>query len=107
MAITNTVGGYMKPAPGVTSASQFMHAGETSVHTGHSGSQTGNGHDIGQHKTFAQTSPGVHYNKPQHDSQFLGTFEHKAETSIHKGSTPGSRTTQPQSDMPVAGNWPA
>jgi len=65
-----------KPAPGVTQASTHMHPAHTSVHMGNPGSQTGNGADIGDFTAHQHTMPDVHFNKPQHDSEFVGTREH-------------------------------
>jgi len=99
---------YNKPAPGVTQASTTMHAGQTSVHQGATGgSRTANGANIGEFAAAQHTMPEVHYNKPQFQTTWGGTYEHRSETSVHKGAQPGSRTAQPDSEMPVAGNWKA
>jgi|ERR1700747_381401 len=95
---------FNKPAPGVTQHSTHMHGGQTSVHMGATtGSRTANGTEVaGDFKAAHHPMPNVHFNKPQHDSEFVGTHMHSAETSVHKGHM-GSQTGA----GPDAGVWPA
>ena len=87
-----TSGGWMPAAPGVVEHSTHMHAAETSVNSGHAGSETAAGTEVtGAFKTFAQSTPQVWFTKPEHDSEFAGTCMFPGETSI---TSPGSSTAR-------------
>lgn len=85
-------GSWSPAAPGVVEHSTHMHAAETSVNSGHAGSETGAGTEVsGAFKAFTHSMPPVLYTKPAHDSDFVGTTSFAGETSI---TSPGSSTAR-------------